>query len=60
MSEPRAFGIKEAAHLLSVSPWSIRRWIRLRKIIAVRLGRRIVIPASEINRLTLEGIRVKS
>ena len=52
MSEPRLFGIKEAACLLSVSSWSIRRWIRQHKIHAVRLGRRVLVPAGEIERLS--------
>ena len=52
MSEPRLFGIKEAARLLSVSSWSIRRWIRQRKIRSVRLGRRVLVPASEVDRLS--------
>jgi len=52
MSEPRAFGIKEAARLLSVSTWSIRRWIRQGKIRSVRLGKRVLVPASEVDRLS--------
>lgn len=52
MSEPRAFGITEAARLLSVSSWSIRRWIRQHKIRSVRLGRRVLVPAIEIDRLS--------
>jgi excisionase family DNA binding protein len=52
MSEPRLFGIKEAARLLSVSSWSIRRWIRQRKIRSVRLGRRVLVPSSEVDRLS--------
>ena len=58
MSEPRLFGIKEAARLLSVSSWSIRRWIRLDKIHAVRLGRRVLVPASEIDRLSRNATEV--
>ncbi len=58
MSEPRLFGIKEAARLLSVSPWSIRRWIRLDKIHAVRLGRRVLVPVNEIDRLSRNATEV--
>ena len=55
MSEPRVFGIKEAARLLSVSPWSVRRWIRHKTIHAVRIGRRVLVPSSEIERLSGNG-----
>ena len=52
MSEPLALGIREAARLLSVSSWSVRRWIRQNKIRAVRIGRRVLVPSSEVERLS--------
>jgi excisionase family DNA binding protein len=43
MHEVLTVGVREAAQILGVSPWSIRRWIRLGKLPAVKLGRRTVV-----------------
>ena len=59
MSEPIAFNIKEAARLLSVSPWSIRRWIREGKVHAIRMGSRVLVPAIELARLGGKGMEAQ-
>jgi excisionase family DNA binding protein len=47
--------IKEAANVLSLSPWTIRRYITDGKLKTVRLGRRVLIEPSELQRLVEEG-----
>jgi excisionase family DNA binding protein len=42
---------------LGVSLSCIRRWIRERKIASVKLGKLRRIPATEVDRLILEGFR---
>jgi excisionase family DNA binding protein len=43
MQEVLTVGVREAAGMLGVSPWSIRRWVRLGRLPAVKLGRRTVL-----------------
>jgi len=47
--------VREAAHLLSISPWTIRRYIYAGRLRTVRLGRRVLIEPSECLRLMEEG-----
>ena len=47
--------IAEAARRLGLRPITIRLWASARKISRVRLGRRVLIPASEITRLIEAG-----
>ena len=46
-----AYGSEEAAQLLGKGEATIWRWIRAKKILAVRIGGRTLIPESEIERL---------
>jgi excisionase family DNA binding protein len=55
MSEPLTLSIREAARLLSISHWSVRRWIRLGQLPAVRLGRRVVVEPASLQRLIEQG-----
>jgi excisionase family DNA binding protein len=43
--------VPEAAARLGLRPVTIRMWAAARKISRVKLGRRVLIPASEIDRL---------
>jgi excisionase family DNA binding protein len=43
--------VPEAAARLGLRPVTIRMWAAARKISRVKLGRRVLIPASEIERL---------
>jgi excisionase family DNA binding protein len=51
MDTPKFFTMKEAASLLRVSPITVRRRIADRTIAAIRIGKRILIPASYIESL---------
>jgi len=46
--------IEEAAEQLSLSPWTIRLYIRTGKINRVNVGRRVLIEASELERFVGE------
>ena len=52
---PRAFPTETGAHLLGMSPEMLRWRIRQGQVRAVRIGRRLFIPASEIDRLLEVG-----
>lgn len=47
--------IKEAAHALSISPWTVRRYITDGKVKPVRIGRRVLLEPAELQRLVEAG-----
>ena len=51
------FGVVDAENLTGVSRWTWRRWAYDGKIASVKLGKRLVIPATEIERLVSENTR---
>lgn len=51
------FGVAEAESMTGVSRWTWRRWAYDGKIASVKLGKRLVIPASEIERLVSQNTR---
>jgi excisionase family DNA binding protein len=51
-----AYSIDRFAELLSLSPWTIRKWIKNQKIESCKLGSRRVIPRSELTRLINESL----
>jgi excisionase family DNA binding protein len=50
-----AMSVEESAQALSLSPWTIRKYIEEGKIKAVKIGRRVLIEPSELQRLIEEG-----
>jgi excisionase family DNA binding protein len=50
-------GVDEAGELTDLSPWTWRRWAYSGRIASVKLGKRLLIPRSEVNRLILENTR---
>ncbi len=51
-----AFGIAEAARSLGCHPDTLRRAINDGRLKAIRLSRRVLIPASEMARILAEGL----
>lgn len=49
------FGLRETGESLGVSLFLIRKLVRTGKLRAVRINRRVLIPATEIQRLATEG-----
>lgn len=55
--EPLAVDVREAARLTSLSVHTIRAYCgKKRRIRAVRVGRRVLIPIAELERLVREGV----
>lgn len=46
-----AIGIKDAALALSISPWTVRKYIARGIIPCVRIGRRVLVEPAEIEAL---------
>ncbi len=51
MTEIKCYTLKEAAEILKVYPDTLRRYIKQGKVNAVKIGARIRITETEINRL---------
>lgn len=49
------YDINSAARLLGISPWTVRAYIRRGKLKPVRLGRRVLLEESELERLVAEN-----
>lgn len=50
-TEKLVMNVKQAAEALSISPWTVRRFIAIGKLKAVRIGRRVLLEPSELSRL---------
>jgi excisionase family DNA binding protein len=57
--ERLALSITEAAKLISLSPWTIRKWIKQGKLTATRLGRRVCVTPDALRDLIDQGSRSK-
>jgi excisionase family DNA binding protein len=51
MPTPLAIGINDAALALSLSPWTLRRYIAKGLIPCVRIGRRVLVEPAALERL---------
>jgi excisionase family DNA binding protein len=51
MEKNHLLSIEEAAARLGLKPITIRLWASARKIARVKLGRRVLIPSAEVERL---------
>ena len=49
--------IEETAEVLSISPWTVRLYVKRGSIPSVKLGSRRLIRASEVERLANEGLK---
>ena len=47
--------IDSTAQLLSLSPWTVRGYIREGKLIPVRLGRRVLLEEAELERFVAQA-----
>ena len=47
----RLLSVQEAGEKLGLSCWTIRRWIKFAKITPVRLGSRVLVEESELQRI---------
>jgi excisionase family DNA binding protein len=47
--------LKEAARLLSISPWTVRAYVKAGKLNPVRIGRRVLLEEAELQRFITES-----
>jgi excisionase family DNA binding protein len=57
IANQRYLGVDAVGDLTGLSPWTWRRWAYDGKVASVKVGRRLLIPASEIERVMHEGLR---
>ena len=55
MEQILTMGLKDAAKAVGLSVWTLRGWIRSGKLRCVRLGSRVLIEPSELQRLVAAG-----
>lgn len=56
VDETRAFGVREVAERIALSPSMIRKEIRLGNLNAIHVGRRVIVPAESVARfLSTQG-----
>lgn len=53
--QPLVVDIQEAARLVSLSPYTIRAYVKSGRLASVRVGRRVLIEPCEITRLIEKG-----
>ena len=53
----KLLGVDKAEALYGLSRWTLRRWAYDGKIASVKMGRRLMIPVEELERLVAEGTR---
>jgi excisionase family DNA binding protein len=63
-SEPKSereplnlLSIDEAAQRLGFSHWTIRLWIKQRKMTSIKISNRVLVPSSECDRLIAKGMQ---
>jgi excisionase family DNA binding protein len=54
----RLISLEITAELLSVSIWTIRKWVSIGRIKSVKIGSRRLVPKSEVQRVASEGISI--
>ncbi len=52
---PQLLDINASAKALSISPWTVRAFIREGKIHPIRIGRRVLLETSELERCIAEA-----
>jgi hypothetical protein len=55
--EPEYTSVDGAGELSSLSPWTWRRYVYEGKVSSVKIGKRLLIPLSEIRLVLAEGTR---
>lgn len=54
---PEFVSFKEAKAITGISDWTWREWADIGKCASVKMGHRVLIPVSEIQRLLTDGYR---
>ena len=53
----KLFTVEQAASVIGLSAWTIRAWIAQGRLRSLKLGKRRMVPAEEVERVTSEGLR---
>lgn len=53
----RVFSVKDFARVLGVSVWTARAWAYSGRVASHKLGSRLMIPATEVDRILAETLR---
>ena len=56
MSDKKLYTLPEAGDVLGISPWTIRKHVKLGTVVAVRCGRRVLVSETELTRIQREGL----
>ena len=56
-NEKIALDVESAARAISVSPWTIRKWISEGKLASIKIGRRVLVTPDALRKLAEEGTR---
>jgi excisionase family DNA binding protein len=57
LEKARYVSVIEGEELTGLSRWTLRRWYMDGKISSIKVGSRVLIPMSEIDRVIAEGTR---
>ena len=57
---PRLRSVKQTAEFWSISPWTVRSYIKQGKLLPVRIGRRVLIDEAEIERFVAANQMAKA
>jgi excisionase family DNA binding protein len=60
LTTPIAVSAPEAARLIGVCPWTVRRQMRLGRLQTVRIGRRKLVPMADLERFVRDATQVQS
>lgn len=55
--EPLALRVKDFCQRVSISPSTFWKYAKARKIRIIRIGGRVLVPASEVMRIAAEGLQ---
>jgi Helix-turn-helix domain len=54
---PLLLGVQKAGEMLGLSPWTIRQWCYTGKIASYKMGTRLMVSQSEIDRILNDSLR---
>jgi excisionase family DNA binding protein len=58
--QPRLYRIEQASAVLGVTHWTLRLWAKRGRIKTLRLGKLLVVPVDEIERIVQKGVEPKT
>lgn len=56
LTHRKLYSVEDAARLLSISPWTLRKWIANGGVPVTRIGRRVLLLAESLDRLQRQGL----